>query len=126
MYKEAAKQKLRFDTPRGILSVEQLFDLSLTDLTTTIKKVNEIVKKENAVDNDLAFLENDNMVESQNVLRFKILKDIYMTRKEEREADKLAADKKKRREYIAGLIAQKKDEELKGKSIEELEKMLNE
>ena len=126
MYKEAAKQKLRFDTPKGNLSVEQLFDLSLTDLTTTIKKVNEIVKKENAVDNDLAFLENDNMVESQNVLRFKILKDIYMTRKEEREADKLAADKKKRREYIAGLIAQKKDEELKGKSIEELEKMLNE
>jgi hypothetical protein len=32
MYKEAAKQKLRFATNKGNLSVEQLWDLNLTDL----------------------------------------------------------------------------------------------
>ena len=124
MYKQAARQKLRFDTPKGSLSVEHLFDLSIADLTATIKKVNEAVKKEETVDNDLAFLENDNVVESQNVLRFKILKDVYMTRKEERDAAKSDADKKRQRQRIAEVIAKKKDEALENMSVEELEKMM--
>ena len=36
MYKQASKLKLRFQTNRGILSAEQLWDLSQTDLSTQL------------------------------------------------------------------------------------------
>lgn len=126
MYKQAAQLKLRFDTPKGILSAEQLFDLNMTDLSASIKKVNAILKKEKATDDELAFLEGIDTSETQNDLRFKILKDVYLTKKEARNAAVLDYEKKQRNQRIAELIAKKKDEALESKSIEELEKMLEE
>lgn len=124
MYKQAAQLKLRFDTPKGQLSVEQLFDLTMTDLSLSIRKVNATLKKEKAVDDELAFLEGKDAVETQNSLRFKILKDVYLTKKEARDAAALDYEKKQRNQRIAELIAKKKDEELESKSVEELEAML--
>lgn len=126
MYKQAAILKLRFETPKGLLSAEQLFDLSMTDLSTSIKRVNALLKKEQSTDDELAFLEGVDVVETQNSLRFKILKDVYLTKKEARDAAALDYEKKQKKQRIAELIAKKKDEELENKSIEELEKMLDE
>ena len=126
MYKQAAILKLRFETPKGLLSAEQLFDLSMTDLSTSIKKVNALLKKEQSTDDELAFLEGADVAETQNSLRFKILKDVYLTKKEARDAAALDYEKKQKKQRIAELIAKKKDEELENKSVEELEKMLDE
>lgn len=118
--------KLRFETPKGLLTVEQLFDLSMTDLSTTIKKVNALIKKEQATDDELSFLEGIDTTETQNSLRFRILKDVYLTKKDARDAAALDFEKKQRNQRIAEIIAKKKDEALESKSIEELEKMLEE
>ena len=126
MYKQAVMLKLRFETPKGLLTVEQLFDLSMTDLSTTIKKVNALIKKEQATDDDLSFLEGVDTTETQNSLRFRILKDVYLTKKDARDAAALDFEKKQRNQRIAEIIAKKKDEALENKSIEELEKMLEE
>ena len=126
MYKQAVMLKLRFETPKGPLTVEQLFDLSMTDLSTTIKKVNALIKKEQVTDNELSFLEGVDTTETQNSLRFRILKDVYLTKKEARDAAALDYEKKQRNQRIAEIIAKKKDEALESKSIEELEKMLEE
>lgn len=126
MYKQAAQLKLRFETPKGVLSAENLFDLSMTDLSTTIKKVNALLKKEQTTDNELAFLEGTDIVESQNSLRFKILKDVYMTKKDARDAAALDYEKKQKQQRIAEIIAKKKEEALENMSIEELEAMLKE
>lgn len=126
MYKQAAQLKLRFETPKGVLSAENLFDLSMTDLSTTIKKVNAQLKKEQTTDNELAFLEGTDIVESQNSLRFKILKDVYMTKKDARDAAALDYEKKQKKQRIAEIIAKKKEEALESMSIEELEAMLKE
>lgn len=126
MYKQAAQLKLRFDTPKGALTVEQLFDLSMTDLSATIRKVNTALKKEQAVDDELAFLEGKDITETQNSLRFKILKDVYLTKKEARDAAVLDDEKRKQKQRIAEIIAKKRDEALENKSLEELEAMLNE
>ena len=126
MYKQAAQLKLRFETPKGLLAVEQLFDLTMTDLSTSIKKVNALLKKEKATDDELSFLEGVDTTETQNSLRFKILKDVYLTKKDARDAAALDYEKKQRNQRIAELIAKKKDEALESKSIEELEKMLEE
>lgn len=126
MYKQAVMLKLRFETPKGLLTVEQLFDLSMTDLSATIKKVNALIKKEQATDDELSFLEGVDTTETQNSLRFRILKDVYLTKKDARDAAALDFEKKQRNQRIAEIIAKKKDEALENKSIEELEKMLEE
>ena len=124
MYKQAAMLKLRFETPKGLLTAEQLFDLSMTDLSTAIKKVNALLKKEQATDNELSFLEGVDTSETQNSLRFRILKDVYLTKKEARDQAALDYEKKQRNQRIAEIIARKKEEALESKSIEELEQML--
>lgn len=62
-----------------------LWDLSLDDLKIEVKKQYEI-NKENAVDGDpdLEFL-GEGKVDSKEVLKFEILKDIYVTKKTEKE-----------------------------------------
>lgn len=124
MYKQAALLKLRFETSKGNLTAEQLFDLSMSDLSSAIRKVNAKLKKEKAEDDELAFLEGVDVVETQNSLRFKILKDVYLTKKEARDAAVIDFEKKQRKQRIAEIIAAKKDAALAEKSIEELEKML--
>lgn len=122
MFKQASKLQLRFTTNRGLLSVEQLWTLSISDLINAIKAVKKILKKTN--DDELSFLENDSVVDTENQLRFDILKDIYLTRKKETEEIRDAAEIKAHNQKILSLIAEKQEGELKGKTIEELEKML--
>lgn len=126
MYKKAAKLKLRFTSSKGQLTVEQLFDLTMSELSSLIKKVNADLKKEARVDDDLGFLEGKDEAESLNSLRFDILKDVYLTKKQEREEAATDQEKKARRQRISEIIAKKKDEALESLSIEELEKKLKE
>lgn len=123
MYKQALQIGLRVNTPRGPLSVEQLFQLSMTDLKTTAKNLNNLLVEDDS--KGLEFLEeaeskNDKVIK----LSFDIVKDIYVTKKEAAKAIKDAAAIKEHNQKILQLITSKKDAELEGKSIEELEAML--
>lgn len=121
-FKKASKEKLRFNTSKGVLSVEQLWDLTLTDLSALIKGVNKLLK---GIDDDsLGFLDAQNTVDETQQLRFDVLKDIYLTKKADNEAARTAKETRERNQKILGLIAEKKEESLKGKTIEELEAML--
>lgn len=122
MYKKASKLKLRFQTNRGVLSVEQLWDLSFSDLSNTIKAQLKTVKKDN--DDELSFLGTTNVADSENQLRFDILKDVYLTRKEEVEAARNEAAAKENNQKIMAIIAEKQDGALKDMSIDELKALL--
>lgn len=122
MYKQATKLGLRFATDKGTLSVEQLWDLSQTSLSNAIKAVKKVLK--NTDDDELSFLDNAKTVDTENQLRFEILKDVYLTNKKEAEELRDAAENKERKQKIMQIIAEKKDGALKDKSIEELEAML--
>jgi ribosomal protein L29 len=122
MYKQASQLKLRFQTSKGQLTVEQLWDLSMTDLSTTIKAMKKVLKKSD--DDDLGFLEEDSKVDKVMELAFNILKDVYITKKEAAKAIREAAEIKAHNQKILTLIADKEEESLKGKSIEELKNML--
>ena len=63
MYKKASKLKLRFQTQKGNLSVEQLWDLSLDDLKIEVKKQYEINK--------------ENASHTQNILQVSISKEYF-------------------------------------------------
>jgi len=122
MYKQASKLGLRFQTNRGVLSVEQLWSLTLTDLGNAIKAVKKVLVKND--DDELSFLETTKTIDVENQLRFDILKDVYLTKKKESDDLKQAADIKAHNQKILALIAEKQENDLKGKSIDELEALL--
>lgn len=121
MYKQASKIQLRFGTPKGPLSTEQLWNLSISDLSMSIKAVKKVLKKDN--DDDLSFLEDSKIVDVENQLRFDILKDVYLTKKKEQEEIRTAADVKAHNQKIDSLIAEKQEGKMKEMSIEDLEKL---
>lgn len=82
MYKKASRVQLRFETPSGLLSVEQLWSLSLPKLEKLVKTQYEKIKEDD-VSNELSFLNDVSKVDETEKLRFDILKDIYMTKNAE-------------------------------------------
>ena len=124
-YKQASKLQLRFQTNRGNLSVEQLWSLSLTDLANAIKAVKKVLKGTDD-DDELSFLDENKTVDTENQLRFNILKDVYVDKQTALKEARLAQDRKAYEQKILNLIAEKNEEALKEKSIEELEALLKE
>lgn len=123
-FKKASQQKLRFVTDRGVLTVEQLWDLSQTSLGNLLKSIKKVLKDTNA-DDDLAFLTTETKtVDVENQLRFDIAKDIYLTKKKEAEELRTAKETKEHNQKILDLIQGKKEDALKGKTVEELEALL--
>ena len=120
MYKEASKQKLRFETSYGPLTVEQLWDLSINNLDKLAVSLEEAYKNSKGK----SFLDVKTKKDKTIKLRFDIVLDILNTKVEELEEAKNAAENKAHNQQILELIKRKQDSELEGKSVEELEKML--
>lgn len=126
MYKQASQQKLRFQTNRGILSSEQLWDLSQADLSSAIKAVKKTLTKND--DDELSFLAESTIVDTDNELRFNILKDVFLTKKKEVDERRNAAEAKKFEQKIITLIAEREEkdmeDELNAMSIDELKELI--
>jgi hypothetical protein len=122
MFKQASKLKLRFQTNRGLLSMEQLWDLKQNELSDAVKQVKKVLKKSD--DDELSFLEDSKTVDVENQLRFDILKDIYLTKKKEAEELRDQAANKENNQKILAIIAEKQEGALKEMSIDDLKKLL--
>lgn len=119
-FKQASKQKLRFQTTKGVLSVEQLWDLSLNDLDSLAVSLQEAYENSKGK----SFLTKRTTKDATIKLQFDVVLDILQTKVEESELLREAKENKEHNEKILNLISEKKDEELKGKSLKELQKML--
>jgi predicted DNA-binding protein len=127
-FKEAAKLKLRFASPVGPLTTEQLFDLPLTTANSKSPSLDDIyrgVSKSLREMNDDSLLETKNnpqkkgMQLQQNILRLVI--------EEKLEAAAAAVERKQRaelRDKIEAAIADKSDQALRAKTLEELQQEL--
>ena len=129
MYKKASRLKLRFESSRGPLTAEMLWDLKITELKTMVKAQAEKLQKLEKPGDDLSFLEeiitsNETKEIEIEKLRFDILKDVFITRKDE--AKDAAADVKKQEElsHLREIPRDKKEEELKKLSAEEPEERI--
>lgn len=119
-FKEATKQKLRIQTNKGSLSVEQLWDLSLTDLDTLAVSLQE----EHEKSGKKSFLTKTSAKDKTTKLRFDVVLEVLNTKSAEAEAIAEAKEIKDHNAKILNLIAEKQDESLKGKSVKQLEAML--
>lgn len=119
-FKLATQQKLRFQTNKGLLSTEQLWDLSLEELDALAVSL-ETEHKQSA---KKSFLVKTSVKDKTAKLRFDVVIDVLGTMVAEQEAALEALEIKEHNKKIITLISEKQDESLKGKSIKQLEAML--
>ena len=119
-FKQASKEKLRIQTNKGLLSVEQLWDLSLSDLDILAVSLENEYKESGKK----SFLSKSSSKDKTTKLKFDVVLEVLNTKFEESEAAKEAKENKEHNQKIFQLIEEKQGEALKGKSIKELEKML--
>ena len=120
IYKKASLLKLRFPTAKGFISVEDLWDLSLTSLDSMYKTLNKMLKTVG----EESLLSVKSSTDEELSLRVEIIKDVVTTKQEEAKKRVSALLKKQQREKIQNIIAEKKDASLSSKSLAELEAML--
>lgn len=120
LFKLAAKEKYRFPF-RGNISVEDLFDLTTSQLDVVYKKLKSQVKESSD-----SLLKEVSTEDKELKNKIKIVKTIFEDKKTEAVQKEQVLAEKQRKERIKELIAQKKDQDLVDKSIEELEAMLGE
>lgn len=126
IFEQAARNKLRFYTGKGVLTVEDLWDLPLTSKPGTNINLDVLAKEAyNAVNaNSISsFVSPTNTVDEIAKLKFDILKHIIDTKLAERNAALEQSKALAQKQRILEIIAAKEDESLAGKSLEELKQL---
>ncbi len=118
---EGLKNKYRFEF-RGLISIEDLFDLSLENLDIIYKNLK---KEENDLQADSLLDSVDNPLIKENQIKIEIVKSIFNMKQIEIENIEKAMVNKARKEKILAIIENKQDQELTEKSIEELREIYN-
>ena len=120
IFEYAIEHKLRFPY-KGSVSTEDLYDLSVTELDSIYKTLKREVKK----NDEESLLAKKSEADIAMTTKIEIVKHIVSKRIEEANAREVAAQNRKQKEKIMAIIAQKQEENLHGKSIEELQTMLD-
>lgn len=120
LFEMATRKKFRFPF-KGMISVEDLWDLSVQNLDTVFKALNAEAKqvKEESL---LATKSTEDTILDAKI---EIVKHIVKVKLEEANQRQEAAEKREQKRRLQELIATKQDEALQGKSIEELQAMMN-
>ena len=126
MFEKATRLKVRFETPQGLLSTEDLWDLPLTTTNGNRASLDDIAMtlhrhiNENKVE---SFVNKTTKSDEKVQVAFDIVKHIIEVRLAEKEAAENVRKNKEKKAQILALIAQKDNEELSGKTKEELRAM---
>lgn len=120
LFEMATRKKFRFPF-KGMISVEDLWDLSVQNLDTVFKALNAEVKQAK----EESLLTTKSTEETILDAKIEIVKHIVNVKLEEAEQRTKAAEKREQKRRLQELIATKQDEELQGKSVEELQAMLS-
>ena len=123
MYKEASKTHLRFETSMGNLSTEKIWGLTRVQIVHLMEDINKVLNQGEGNDK-LSFLTETKVVDTVNELRFNILKDIYITKRDEDEALLKSRIDKEHNKKIMARIAAFEDKEMDSLSKEDLLKQL--
>ena len=119
MWIEALKKKYRFEY-KGLINVEDLFDLKLEDLDYIYKNLK---RNENDLQVDSLLDANKNPLKKEIENKINIVKAIFDMKEAEIESAKIAMANKVQRDKILAIIENKQDQELSEKSIDELRKI---
>jgi hypothetical protein len=120
MFEKSSRMKIRFSTHKGLVSVEDLWDMSLGQLNVLAKDLNRSIKEASEVD----FLSEKTVEDTTAMLKFDVVLHILNKKKEEREQAVNAAARREEKQQLLDILARKKAGELEQTSIEDLEKRI--
>ena len=121
IFEFASRNKVRFPF-KGMISVEDLWDLSLANLDSIYKTLNKQVKQSE----EESLLSTKANIDTVLEVQITIVKHIVSIKLAEKEAAEKASVKKAQKQKIMSIIATKQDEALQNSSIDDLKKMLDE
>lgn len=129
LFKEASKKKFRFETPKGNLLTEDLWDLPLitknlsgTSLDNLAKEINRQLKEST----EESFVTETTAINSILEAKLDIIKCVIKEKLEDAKARMNRVARKEKKEKILSIIADKEDVSLMNNSIDDLKKMLSE
>jgi hypothetical protein len=121
MFEVAIRSKFRFSF-RGLISTEDLWDLTVEDLDVVFKSLNSQLKQAK----EESLLDAVSKKDQEIALKIEIVKYVVKTKLEEKAAKVKAKEQKEKRQKIMEIMSNKQDADLQNKSLEELSKMLDE
>lgn len=121
MFEIATRNKMRFPF-KGMISVEDLWDLNVRDLDNVFKTLNTQVKKSQ----EESLLATKSKEDEALSIQIEIVKHIVNIKLTEAEVARQNKESKAQAQKIMEIINAKQDEDLHNKSIDELKAMLNE
>lgn len=116
----ASRKKYRFNY-KGVITTEDLWDLSLKDLDSIYKTLR---KQEKTESEEESLLTKKNEVDAEVSDKIKIVRYIVSVKMEEMAAAENAKEKAQKRQHIMEVIARKQEAQLNDMSIEDLTKLL--
>lgn len=124
MFEQASRTKLRFDTPRGRLAVEDVWDLPLLGGDTCLDDLAKALHRELKDDSQESFVVPTTEPNEKLQLKFGIVKHVIDVRLQEKVAAENAEATRQKKQQILSIIAEKEVENLKGVTIEELQDLV--
>lgn len=121
MFERASRLKLRF-FHKGVCSVEDLWDIPLQSLDTLFKQLNTQSKEQK----EESLLATKSLVDEVIDLKTEIIKHVVKVRLLEQKAQQDNALAAARKQKLLGIVAEKQDDELRGMSIDDLNKLIDE
>jgi hypothetical protein len=121
IFEVATRERFRFPF-KGLISVEDLWILSVKDVDSIFKTLNSELKQ---IEEE-SLLGTKTQQNEELDMKIEIIKHIVKIKLDEEQTRANAKKKKEQKQKILELIASKKDADLQTKSIEELQQMANE
>ena len=121
MFEFATRNKMRFPF-KGQISIEDLWDLRVEDLDTVFKSLNKQIKQTKEESLLATKTTEDTILDTQ----IAIVKYIFDVKVQEANARLIEKERKEQKQKIMSILATKQEQELQNKSVEELQKMLDE
>lgn len=121
MFEMAIRGKYRFPY-KGLLLVEDLWDLKLEQLDEIYGVLNSQIKRSK----EESLLYKNNAEDDVLDCKIEIIKYIVKTKIEETTERLLAKEKREKKQMLLAALSSKEQENLKNKSAEEIQKMIDE
>jgi len=130
IFEQATRQKLRFDTPKGQITVEDLWSLPLQgktgpNLYEIATDLNKRLKDTSDVPSFLQVESKTSDADNRLQLQYDIVKRVVEVKHTENAAALASRVNAEKKQQLLGLIAQKQNEQLAGKSLDDLVAMVN-
>lgn len=129
IFEKASRQRIRFETAKGALAVEDLWDLPLTVTRPGAVSLDNIAiglhKQLKEAGDSISFVtETTTAGKTELQLKFDVVKYIIDVRVAENKAEREKTERAQKKQQLLAILDRKENAELEGKSADEIRAMI--